>query len=170
MKFGSEGPVCSRAAQAEHPEGGDRHHAQHPPAVHDSSCRQPLRGGIARHSRWSGRALHVCSIPPMPCLPPTPPCEWWPSAPAVDRCAAAPAQKSRQTLLLHAHGDDGRQYQERYESQPPCQPARSPSRLAVTGILYPKHPLIPSPNPVPTRSFAGSGLSETADRAILFCK
>jgi hypothetical protein len=35
----------------------------------------------------------------------------------------------------------------------------------LVAILYPKRPLNPSPNPVPTRRFAAS---ETADRAILF--
>ena len=81
--------------------------------------------------------------------------------------ASAPRPpKSRQTLL-QAHGDNAAtavrppmsnniSTQERYEVRAAM--LARPNKLAV--ILYPNHPLIPSPNPVPTRSFAGSGLSE----------
>lgn len=124
--------------------------ARHPPSL-DNYQTQP--GGLGWH------------FAPAPFRP----CRVWHCAPCEWLCRWAGVQKADSRCPCCTHTATscvlwcGRQYQERYEV-PAAMPAR-PNRRAV--ILYPNHPLSPSPNPVPTRSFAGSRLSETADRAIL---
>ena len=91
----------------------------------------------------------------------------WPTALCCTAGAAALASKStlpaRPTIRSHGH-------RHAQAVRPPisgairAQRAALPARLVNTSrhavILYRNHPLIPSPNPVPTRTFAGSSLSE----------